>query len=57
MTLSDTTEPALIILDSPIKHLCNLHPSPILAPDKITQSRISQPLPIDTFFEIDEPVI
>ena len=57
MTLSEISELLLILDDSPIKHLVSLHPSPIVAPDKITQSTISQSLPIDTPLEIDDPEI
>jgi len=57
MTLSEISELLLIVEDCPIKHLVSLQLSPITAPERITQSIISQLSPIITPLDIDEPEI
>jgi hypothetical protein len=57
MTLSEISEQLLIVEDCPIKHLVSLQLSPITAPERITQSVISQLSPIITPLDIDEPEI
>ena len=57
MTLSEKSELLFIFDDSPIRHRVSLHLSPMIAPDRITQSIISQFFPIDTPLDIDEPEI
>ena len=54
MTLSEIFEPSDMSEDSPTKHRFKEQLSPILAPDKITQSTILLFTPMETLLESEE---